>query len=119
MSYIYEMDLTRLKIQYLCPDNCFVQMVRSCLESYNPEEPEDRRMDYECAVYTITDQYKASKKWEDLSILGIETADSLPNLVEQWRKQFILLRNGEHRSQKVDNYVEKSPEDGTDSVITA
>lgn len=111
-NYIYEMDVARLRISYVLPKNLFCIYIRTELENDAPYDGSNMKMTYECA---IRDEYPRGKNGEILgcNIFKSFDANSLQELVEIVRRWVIKERDNTH------SIVEKSPEDGTDSVIKA
>lgn len=104
MSYIYEMDVAHLRISYILPEGLHCFKVCTKLYNWKPYNRSDIELVYEVVVLDTQDAV-ANKFFKSFE------APSLQEATEKVRRYFI--KNPYKQSP-----VSKSPEDGTDSVIT-
>lgn len=105
MSYIYEMDVAHLRISYILPKGLFCFSIDTAMYNYSPYDRSELIMEYKANIQN-------HEKEEGFLFCKSFTAESLQAVQEKVRKWFLLNDYKQHA-------VEKSPEDGTDSVITA
>jgi hypothetical protein len=103
MSYIYEMDAACLRINYVVPEGLCCFKVTTSLYNNNPYNRTKMEVMYEAIVIDIhfEGDCKFHKSFE---------STNLQQVVEDIRKYFIL-------NPYKQSVVEKSPDDGTESVI--
>ena len=111
MSYIYEMDVARLRINYILPPELFCVEIRTHLENDKPYDGSNMKMEYGAVIRS---EYKVKENGaiDGFDIFKVFEGSSLQELTETVRKWVIQQQNNKQ------SIVEKSPEDGTDSVIT-
>jgi hypothetical protein len=112
MSYIYEMDVARLRISYLLPEDLFCVEIRTHLENDEPYDGSKMVMEYAAVIRSEYSRDENGKIGECKTFKVIE-GSSLQEVTEKVRRWVIKERNNKQ------SVVEKSPEDGTDSVISA
>lgn len=103
MSYIYELDAAHLKCSYVLPPGFVIESINASLRNWKPYDRSNMEMKYSTVVYKLDE-----KSGHAIDVEEIFTADSvqdLPKLVAKWAQGY---------KQRA---VEKSPEDGTDSLI--
>jgi hypothetical protein len=99
MSYIYELDVALLRMQYLLPANHTIYYVSAILKNLPPRDRSNLNIEYECSIICMANQ-PGEKCIEHL------TGESLSDLVNQCRIWSILYVN-EHSS--VDNSINVIP----------
>jgi hypothetical protein len=97
-NYIYELDLAHLRISYILPEKVTCKCVNTSLYNDSPGDRSNLTMSYSCIL-------EENGKFDK-----VITAKSLPELVEECRKWAIRYTHSP---------VDKSPHDGTDSLIEA
>lgn len=103
-SYIYEMDVAMLRVGYIIPEGLICFQVRTTLFNWTPYDRSKLQMVYEIQITGTKDSSENNyfKSFE---------GHSLQQVTEDIRKYYIL-------NPYKQSLVEKSPEDGTESVIT-
>lgn len=94
MSYIFEMDVTRLRIQYLLPDDLFCVEIRTVLNIDKPYDGTNLSMNYWCAIrseYT----FKENGSVDNCKVFKSFEAESLQELVSKCRRWLIDKRENE------------------------
>lgn len=111
-SYIYEMDVARLRINYLLPEHLFCVEIRTHLENDKPYDGSNMKMEYGAVIRS---EYKVKENGsiDGCDIFKVFEDSSLQAVTERVRRWVISERNNKQ------SIVEKSPDDGTDSVITS
>lgn len=110
-NYIYEMDVARLRISYLLPENLFCVEITTRLKNAKPYDGSDMKMVYE-AIIRSEYPIKEDGEYDSCKTFKCFEGSSLQEITELVRRWVIEERNNKQ------SIVEKSPIDGTDSVIT-
>lgn len=104
MSYIYEMDVAHLRISYILHEGLMCFSITTNMYNYDPYDRSRLSMEYSANIQVKDQKVKNGfhKSFEGAS---------LQQVTEDIRQYFI--KNPYKQSP-----VSKSPDDGTDSVIT-
>jgi hypothetical protein len=102
MAYIYEMDVTRLKISYILPVGWYVRYIQTELSNDKPFDESNMVMKYSCYLC-----HKDLTGENYITHSEVFTQDSLYLLIEKVRKWVVRYKQA---------HVEKWDKDGTDSV---
>lgn len=103
MIYIYEMDVTHLKISYILPPNWICRHIITELSNNDPADRTNMEV-----IYTAYIRHIDCNRENCNEFSNVISEESLQKLVETCRKWAIRYQ---HRP------VGKSPNDGTDSLI--
>jgi hypothetical protein len=92
MSYIYEMDVARLRISYILPDDLFCIEIRTHLENDSPYDGSNMKMEY---AAVIRSEYKIDEKGKvtGCDIFNIIEGNTLEEITEAVRKWSITYKN--------------------------
>ena len=102
-NYIYEMDVTMLRISYIMPPGWYCSYIETILKNNIPFDRSNLTVEYRA--------YCRHTSWNEenfTKMLEIFRGDSYQEVTENARKWAIAYKQ---------SAVEKSPDDGTDSVI--
>ena len=104
MSYIYEMDVTHLRISYILPPNWICRHIITELRNNEPEDRTNMEIIYTCYIRHVDCNKENCNEYSE--VLHGESFGALIEKVRKWAIRYTQPP------------VSKSPKDGTDSVIT-
>jgi hypothetical protein len=94
MSYIYEMDVTRLKLSYLLPTGIFVDNISTILTNHEPYDGTEISMSYELIIRS--EYRKINGKLLFCAIFKHFSGCSYEDLIELVRRWVIEEKSDQH-----------------------
>lgn len=101
MSYIYELHVALLRINYLCRNGAVCFDVATEMTNYEPYDFSNIEMEYRASILTPEKQEETGKI--ELKCTMTFHAENLQELVEKARK-FFVLQPADNKQLLVDNF---------------